>query len=190
MGEISHAFVVDIINTYFELGSSALERKEYAIALKMFRAVFDEPRSKPEREKIMFSLLMRSGEAHEGLKQLYKAKLFYIRALAQHRKLSLVPDMETVEILLRLSHLTTQQGLFREAVEFALEAQEAYFRCHRRDPVAFVRSLRCTERVLQLKGRRAEQQKVLEILQRVRTEALMTIPGVAGVMPVTLAVPV
>jgi hypothetical protein len=190
MGDINRAFLDDIISTYFEMGATALERREYAIALKMFRAVLDEPGSRAQKEKLLLSLLVKSAEAHEGLKQLYKAKLLYIRALAQYKKLATPPAMATVEILLRLASLTAQQGLYGQSVDFARQAQEEYTLSRARDPILFVRNLRATERLLQLKGRLAEQQDILSILQQVKTEALMNIPGVACVMPAVLALPV
>jgi tetratricopeptide (TPR) repeat protein len=190
MGSINRPFVESVINTYFEMGTAALERREYAIALKMFKAVFEEPSSKAQKEKIMLLLLIRSAQAHEGLKQLYKAKLLYIRALSVQRKACAEPNMQTVEILLTLANLTTQQGLYRQAVDFAAEAHESYNRCPAQEPLAFVRNLRRTERVMQLKGRQVEQQKLLRMLQSVKTEALMTIPGMASVMPAAFAVPV
>jgi tetratricopeptide (TPR) repeat protein len=183
MNGINRAFVDDVINTYFEMGCSALEKKEFAIALKMFKAVFDEPSSKAQKEKIMLSLLVRTAEAHEGLKQLYKAKLLYIRALAQHRKVFEKPTMQSTEILLTLAHLTAQQGLYRQALEFAQEAFHSYNNCMIQSPIDFVRNLRRIERIMQLKGRHTEQQKLVEMLERVRSEALQTIPNVAAILP-------
>jgi hypothetical protein len=188
MSGTNRVFVEDVINTYFETGAAALERKEYAIALKMFKAVFDEPSSKSQKEKILFSLLIKSAQAHEGLKQLYKAKLLYIRALAQHRKEVTQPTMQAVDIVLTLAHLTAHQGLYRQAVDFAIEAHETYKRCQQREPIEFVRNLRRTERIMQVKARTAEQQKLVQLLQSVKTEALMSIPSVAGVIPSALAV--
>lgn len=183
MSVINRVYVDDVIGTYFEMGLSALERKEYGIAHKMFKAVFDEPSSKAQKEKIMLPLLIRSAEAHEGLKQLYKAKLLYIRALALLRKSAAPQGMQAVDLLLRLSRLTAQQGLYRQSVEFAGEAYSAYKRCEIRDPIEFVRSLRQVERIMQLKSRSAEQARLIEIMQCVKSEALQTIPNVAAFVP-------
>lgn len=184
---VNRVYVEDLINTYFEMGISALERREYSIAQKMFKAVFDEPSSKAQKEKIMLPLLIRSGEAHEGLKQLYKAKLLYIRALALQKKMSQKPDMQSVDLLLRLAHLTAQQGLYRQAVDFAIEAYQDYRRCCKQDPIEFVRKLRSTERIMQMKGRITEQEKLLGILQGVRSEALLSIPNVS-IAPVAISI--
>lgn len=183
----SHTFLEEVLRTYYETGTAALERKEYRIALKMFRAIFDEPCSKIEKERYMLPLLVKSAQAYEGMNQLYKAKLLYVRALAQHKKVFVAPTMQAVEILLVLSHLTAQQGLYRQAVDFALEAQEAYNHCLRKEPVAFVRCLRRTERIMQFKGRVVEQQQLVSILEQVKTEALLSIPSVADVVPMAIA---
>lgn len=168
-------YVEDVINTYFEMGSAALERREYAIAHKMFRAVFDEPGSRAQKEKVMLPLLVKSAQAHEGMKQLYKAKLLYIRALALKSRAKFAPDMQTVEILLTLAHLTAQQGLYRQALDFAEQAFQAYHRCSDKNAIEFVKNMRRTEKIMDLKARSSEQQRLLEILKVVRDEALMTI---------------
>ena len=189
MRTTSRPFVEDVIKTYFEMGTNALERKEYAIAIKMFKAVLEEPCAKTQKERLMFLLLIKSAEAYEGLKQLYKAKLFYIRALAWQKSLPEAPTGQTVQILLTLSNLSAQQGLYRQSVDFAVEAFETY-RCSKaKDPASFVCSLRRNERIMQLKGRTAEQQKLLQILQQAKTEALMAIPGVAAVLPAAITLP-
>ena len=175
MSSNNRGYVEDVINTYFEMGNAALERKEFAIAQKMFRAVFEEPGSKAQKERIMLPLLVKSAQAHEGMKQFYKAKLLYIRALALKGKSKAPPDMQTVEILLTLAHLTAQQGLYRQAVDFAEQAFQAYRRCTEKDAIEFVKNLRRTEKIMELKARQAEQQKLLEMLKYVRDEALSTI---------------
>lgn len=184
MNSNNRAYVEDVINTYFEMGSAALERKEYAIAQKMFKAVFDEPGTKAQKEKLMLSLLLKSAQAHEGLKQFYKAKLLYIRALALKAKAKSSPDMQTVEILLTLCHLTAQQGLYRQAVDFAEQAFLAYKRCREKDAIEFVKSLRSTEKIMALKARHSEQQRLLEMLKAVRDEAFVNIAGPAFPVPV------
>ena len=188
MSIINRVYVDDVISTYFEMGMNALERKEFGIAQKMFKAVFDEPSSKAQKEKVMLQLLIRSAEAHEGLKQLYKAKLLYIRALALLRKSSGSPTMQAVDLLCRLSRLTAQQGLYRQSVDFAQEAYSAYKACSMPNPIDFVRSMRLIERIMQLKGRTAEQERLLQIMYGAKTEALQSIPNVASFIPSTLAV--
>ena len=183
MSVLNRVYVEDVIGTYFEMGTNALEQKQFAIAHKMFKAVIDEPSPKAQKEKVMLPLLIKSAEAHEGMKQLYKAKLLYIRALAQLRKTSNQPSMQTVDLLLRLANLTAQQGLYRQAVDFAIEAYECYKRTSVQDPIEFVRNLRQAERLMQLKGRAAEQERLLQILQGVKNEALQTIPNVASFVP-------
>lgn len=171
---IHRAYFDDLINTYFEMGNSALERKEFAIAQKMFKAVFDEPGSKTQKERIMLPLLIKSAESHEGMKQLYKAKLLYIRALALKRRYGKT-DMESVQILLTLANLTAQQGLFKQAVDFAVEAHETYKQIGNPDPIDFVRRLRSTERIMQAKGRVAEQARILPMLEEVRAQAMLNL---------------
>lgn len=182
----NRVYVEDVIKTYFEMGTAALERKEFAIAQKMFKAVFEEPSSKMQKEKIMLELLIKSAQAHEGLKQLYKAKLFYIRAIALKKKNSSTPDMEAVEILLALAHLTAAQGLYRQSVEFAEEAFQSYKRCAIQDPIKFVRSLRNTEKIMELKGRAAEQAKLIEMLQGVKSEAMLALAPVPAMTPLAI----
>lgn len=189
MSVINRVYVDDLIDTYFEMGCNALEQKQYAIAQKMFKAVFDEPSSKIQKERLMLPLLIKSAETHEGLKQLYKAKLLYIRALAQRKKLGMMDDMQSVDIMLRLANLTARQGLYKQAVDFAIEAHEAYRRSAGKEPIEFVKGLRPVENVMLLKGRAAEREKLLSMLQNVKNEALQTIPNIAGFVPsVSLAV--
>ena len=80
MSGLQRAFADDLIKTYFDMGAAALERGEFAIAQKMFKAVFEEPSAKTQKEKIMLSLLIKSAQAHEGLRQFYKAKLIHTRS--------------------------------------------------------------------------------------------------------------
>jgi len=183
MSVINRVYVDDLIDTYFEMGCNALEQKQYAIAQKMFKAVFDEPSSKIQKERLMLPLLIKSAEAHEGLKQLYKAKLLYIRALAQRKKLMLADDMQAVEILLRLAHLTARQGLYKQALDFAMEGFEIYCRCRDKDAIEFVKALRPVENIMMLKGRAVEREKLLNVLQSVKSEALQSIPNINGFVP-------
>lgn len=182
-------YLDDLIGSYFEMGVSALEKKEYAIAQKMFKAIFDEPGSKPQKEKIMLQLLIRSAEAHEGLKQLYKAKLLYIRALALLKKTPRTNEMKAVEILLSIAYLTAQQGLYRQALDFSVEAHESYKRVPERekDAVDFVRRMRSVERIMQNKGRSAEQKRMQEILQEVRNQALSSLALPSFAYPTSLS---
>lgn len=170
---IHRAYLDDLIGTYFDMGVAALERQEYAIALKMFKAVFEEPASRLQKEKIMLELLLRSAQAHEGLKQLYKAKLLYIRALALLKKSSPEPQMQSVQILITLANLTANQGLYRQAFDFALEAYKLYRRLPPQVAVDFIRSLRVLERLMAVKGRCFEQEKLQEILEELRSEAIV-----------------
>ncbi len=183
MSGLNRVYVDDVISTYFEMGTAALARREYSIAQKMFKAVFEEPSSKSQKEKIMLQLLICSAEAHEGLKQLYKAKLLYIRALALKKKSKCGCDMQTVDLFLRLSHLTAQQGLYRQALDFALESFSVYKKSAKQEPIDFVRQLRKTERIMELKGRKSEQEKLLQIMQEAKNEALQTIPNVTAFLP-------
>lgn len=187
---VNRVYLDDVIGTYFEMGNAALERCEYSIAQKMFKAVFEEPSSKLQKDKIMLPLLIASAQAHEGLKQLYKAKLLYIRALALKRKKLKTPDMQSVEILLTLSHLTAQQGLYRQALDFAEESFDAYQKCSDKDPINFVRSLRRIEKIMDLKCRKSEQEKVLTILQGVRSEAIRSFAKSTDLMPSENVIPI
>lgn len=178
---VQRAFADDVIKTYFDMGAAALERGQYAIAQKMFKAVFQEPSSKLQKEKIMLSLLIKSAQAHEGLKQLYKAKLLYIRALALMKKERRETDMQDVDLLLVLARINASQALYRQAMEFANEAMNSYQKCASKDPASFVRALRLLEQIMLSKGRLAEQARLNEMLQQSRTEALgHMVPGAAA----------
>lgn len=169
---INRAYLDDLIGGYFEMGSAALERREFAIALKMFRAVFEEPGSRQQREKIMLELLLKTAQAHEGLKQLYKAKLLYIRALALLKRSGTQPGMQSVEILMTLAILTANQGLYRQALDFALEANSLYRKLPAQVAIDFIRRLRLLERIMAVKDRKAEQAILVQILQELRSEAI------------------
>lgn len=169
---VQRAFADDVIKTYFDMGAAALERGQYAIAQKMFKAVFQEPSSKIQKEKIMLPLLVKSGQAHEGLKQLYKAKLLYIRALALLKKQSRKPDMQEVDLLLVLARINASQALYRQAMEFATEAMVSYKKCECKDAPSVVRSLRLLEQIMLTKGRTTEQARLNIMLEETRAEAL------------------
>lgn len=169
---VQRAFADDVIKGYFDMGCAALERGQFAIAQKMFRAVFQEPSSKTQKEKIMLPLLIKSAQAHEGMKQLYKAKLLYIRALALIKKQNRQPDMQVVDLLLVLARINASQALYRQAMEFANEAMDSYQKCASKDAAAFVRALRILEQIMQTKGRFAEQKRLVLMLEQSRSEAL------------------
>ena len=175
MSGLQRAFADDLIKTYFDMGAAALERGEFAIAQKMFKAVFEEPSAKTQKEKIMLSLLIKSAQAHEGLRQFYKAKLLYIRALALFRKQNPKANMETVEILLVLARINAAQGLYRQSLEFAREAQAVYNKCTDKDSITFVRLLRQSENIMSIKARSAEQAHLLQIIDAAKAEALTKI---------------
>ncbi|MBX9688699.1 MAG: tetratricopeptide repeat protein [Candidatus Obscuribacterales bacterium] len=185
MSNTSKSFVDDLINSYFDLGSAALERKEYAIAQKMFKAVFEEAASKAQKEGLMLDLLLKSAETHVGLKQNYKAKLLYIRALALYKRQVRICDMQVLRILLRLAELNARQNLYRQALEFVEEAYAGYEKCLNPSPAEFVSGLRRTEKLLLLKNRKFEQKRILEIMQIVKMEALQSIPATPDFVPST-----
>ena len=163
------------------MGAAALDRGQYAIAQKMFKAVFQEPSSKVQKEKIMLPLLVKSAQAHEGLKQLYKAKLLYIRALALLKKDKRKPDMQAVDLLLVLARINASQALYRQAMEFASEAMDTYKKCESKDAPSVVRALRQIEQIMHTKGRAAEQARLKDLLDQTRTEALGTmVPGTSA----------
>ncbi len=180
---VDRVYLNDVIGTYFEMGNSALERHEYAIAQKMFKAVFEEPSTKLQKDKLMLPLLVASAKAHLGLKQLYKAKLFYIRALAFKNRNSKIQDFQNVEILIALALLTTQQGLYRQALDFASEAFDSYKKCEAKEPIEFVKRLRQIEKQLQLKGRQIELQQITEIMHTVKMQALFDLPKSSAILP-------
>lgn len=180
MSGIQRAFADDVIGTYFEMGNSALERGQYAIAQKMFKAIFQEPSAKAQKDKIMLSLLVKSAQAHEGLKQLYKAKLLYIRALALIKRQGVKGDMQCVDILIILSKINASQALYKQAMEFVSEAMRTYETCPDKDAVSLVRNLRQLEQIFESKGRMPEQTKIKDLLAKVRSDALDSL----GALPI------
>lgn len=175
MSGFQRSFADDVIKTYFEMGCAALDKAEYTIAQKMFKAVFEEPSSKLQKENIMLPLLLKSAQAHEGMRQLYKAKLLYIRALALLKKQNPNASSETIEILLVLARINAQQAIYRQAVEFAVEAFHVYGKTQNKDSISFVRGLKQTQQIMELKGRTAEKEKLQQMIEAAKIEAISPI---------------
>ncbi len=113
-----------IIGTYFDLGGAALEKGEFKIAEKMYQAALNEPSANRGDRKFVYPLLLNLARTREGLRQHYKAKMIYIRALAHYKRYYAKADEEVVRVLLILARVNAKQGLYKQAREFVDSARQ------------------------------------------------------------------
>lgn len=157
---LQRPFAESLIDGYFSMGTIALENGQFKVAYKMFRAAFEEPSSKAQKHKHLLPLLVSLGRTHEGLGQLYKAKLLYIRALAQYRKEDGNTDMFVVGILCTLAKVTARQGLFRQSWQFVEQAVECYRSASEQNSRDFALWLSETAAIFASKGRTQESDRI------------------------------
>lgn len=180
-------FAESIISGYLEMGKKALEYGQFAIALRMLKAAFEEPGGSELKQYYLIPILLHMAKAHEGQKQLYKAKLLYIRVLAHHRKRIRSIDAFSVEILVSLARVAARQGLFRQSLEFVDQATECFCIINsKRDDGAvdsenwlnsgdqgnmrFARALWELERIFSSHGRVREQKNIHALIGRLQLE--------------------
>ncbi|MBY0359627.1 MAG: hypothetical protein K2W82_16600 [Candidatus Obscuribacterales bacterium] len=162
---LQRPYAESLIQSYIELGYTALENGHFRIAYKMFRAAFNEPSNKAQKQKHQVRLLLLQAQAHVGLKQFYKAKLVYIRALSYHRKAVSKPDMAATNILFELAKITARQGIFRQAWQFILQAKETYVQAEDKHQTDFVAALQELDEIFASRGRIGECSKIRELVQ-------------------------